>query len=217
MLQRPSQGDYPGASTHPSRPLTSTSTEAAVEAAVSHPIDPLIGLAVSGNLSAAHDLLAGILPRVANLVRYLIGRDIEIEDVCQRVLVEVLNSLHTYRGESKFSTWTDRITVRTTLAYVRRRRVSAARLREITADATVSRALECSDDPELHVIRREAMRVLDDLPKDQRIALVLHYMVGLSVPEISARTAVPFETVRSRLRIGMHKLRKHFGVIEDGL
>ncbi len=37
--------------------------------------------------------------------------------------------------------------------------------------------------------------------------LVLHHVLGLSVPEIAEELSAPFETVRSRLRIGIAKLR----------
>lgn len=177
-------------------------------------VDPRVLSAASGNRDAAHELLSDLLPRVSNLVRYLIGRDADIEDITQRVLIEVLNSLHSYRGESKFTTWTDRITVRTTLSYVKRRRLSSARLRSASAELGMTCDHDQNVSPEQSLARLEAMRVLDNLPREQRIALVLHYVVGLSVPELADRLDVPFETVRSRLRIGMQKLRKHFGMMD---
>jgi RNA polymerase sigma-70 factor (ECF subfamily) len=177
--------------------------------------DPRIAMILSGDRRAAHDLLTELAPRVANLVRYLIGRDADTEDITQRVLVEVLYSLHTYRGESKFTTWTDRITIRTTLSHVKRRRLSMARLRTASAEIFVTRDYEPSENPEQYFARRQAVKVLDGLPREQRTAVILHYMVGLSVPELAEHLGVPFETVRSRLRIGMQKLRKRFGMLED--
>jgi RNA polymerase sigma-70 factor (ECF subfamily) len=154
---------------------------------------------------------------VGNLVRYLIGSDSEVEDITQRVLIEILNSLRTYRGESKFTTWTDRITVRTTLSHIRRRRLLLSRLRTVSVELFSGRDLEQSGNPERCAARQEMARVLDSLPADQRVAVVLHYAVGLSVPELADRLQVPFETVRSRLRIGMQKLRKHFGILEESV
>lgn len=196
-------------------PVRFSGTRPELQAANTPVVDPRVLIAASGNRAAAHELLSDLLPRVSNLVRYLIGRDPDIEDITQRVLIEVLNSLHTYRGESKFTTWTDRITVRTTLSYVKRRRLSLARLRSASAELGMTCGHDQNVSPDQALARLEAMRVLDNLPKEQRIALVLHYVVGLSVPELADRLDVPFETVRSRLRIGMQKLRKHFGMIDD--
>lgn len=48
------------------------------------------------------------------------------------------------------------------------------------------------------------------LPADQREALVLQQFNGMSLEEIARLSAVPVETVKSRLRYAMRKLRQHF-------
>ena len=56
--------------------------------------------------------------------------------------------------------------------------------------------------------RRELAAALDLLPPDQRQALILHFSVGMTVPEIAEAVAAPFETVRSRLRLAKATLRE---------
>lgn len=63
--------------------------------------------------------------------------------------------------------------------------------------------------PDEYVARRRAVRMLDTLSDEQRRAVVLHHVVGLSVPEVAEELSIPFETARSRLRLGMGKLRRH--------
>ena len=48
------------------------------------------------------------------------------------------------------------------------------------------------------------------LPVEQKEALVLQQFNGMSLEEIAAFSAVPVETVKSRLRYAMRKLRQHF-------
>lgn len=48
------------------------------------------------------------------------------------------------------------------------------------------------------------------LPAEQREALVLQQFNGMSLEEIAQLSAVPVETVKSRLRYAMRKLRQHF-------
>lgn len=48
------------------------------------------------------------------------------------------------------------------------------------------------------------------LPADQREALILQQFNGMSLDEIAELCAVPAETVKSRLRYAMRKLRQHF-------
>lgn len=53
-------------------------------------------------------------------------------------------------------------------------------------------------------VLREALR---KLPREQREALVLAYWGGMSAREVAAAAGVPFGTARSRMRLGLEKLR----------
>lgn len=55
---------------------------------------------------------------------------------------------------------------------------------------------------------------LSTLPEAQREAVVLAYWGGLTAEEISRRVDVPLGTVKSRIRLGLTKLR---GVIADAI
>ncbi len=50
-------------------------------------------------------------------------------------------------------------------------------------------------------------RAFASLTADQRIAVVLHYVVDLSVPQIAAALAAPEGTVKSRINSGIERLR----------
>ena len=57
--------------------------------------------------------------------------------------------------------------------------------------------------------RRRALRIaLRELPHEQREALVLSYWGSLSPDEIARRAGIPFGTARSRMRLGLEKLRR---------
>jgi RNA polymerase sigma-70 factor (ECF subfamily) len=59
---------------------------------------------------------------------------------------------------------------------------------------------------------REALRDgLRQLPEAQREALVLAYWGGLTADEIARRSAVPLGTAKSRIRLGLSKLRDECG------
>jgi RNA polymerase sigma-70 factor, ECF subfamily len=61
------------------------------------------------------------------------------------------------------------------------------------------------------VIRRDRsrtlVRALDELPADQRDALLLAYGRGLSAQEIARLKGVPLGTAKSRVRLGLRKAR----------
>ena len=62
------------------------------------------------------------------------------------------------------------------------------------------------------VIRRErshsVLRALEDLPSDQREAVLLAYGRGLTAQEIARAASVPLGTAKSRVRLGLQKARE---------
>lgn len=146
-----------------------------------------------------------LLPRMRNLIRYLIRGDQPVDDIAQEAMIAVLRGLPTYRGEGSLRSWADRIVARVALGWARRDRRQKGMERESVAQQDPPANVES---PEQYLLRRQAVARLDLLPYEQRHALVLHHMVGLSVPEVAAQLAVPVETVRSRLRLAQNKLRQ---------
>jgi len=84
-----------------------------------------------------------------------------------------------------------------------RRRVEAA------SGAQSAPAPEVPDAAALRAAEREGIAAaLRALPADQREAVALAYWCGLTAEEISHRSGVPLGTVKSRIRLGLHKLRR---------
>jgi RNA polymerase sigma-70 factor (ECF subfamily) len=170
--------------------------------------DHRIEAAANGDRKAAEAVLRQLLPRVRNLVRYLLKGDALVDDVAQNVLMEVLRSLPRFRGEGSLEAWADRICVRVTLAEARRRRSERRRRADAAPEIEVATTRGSSaPPPDAYLARRQAAALLDRLPPEQREAVVLHHVAGLSVPEMAEELGVPFDTAKSRLRLGVGKLR----------
>jgi RNA polymerase sigma-70 factor (ECF subfamily) len=162
----------------------------------------LVRAAQSGDRDALRRLLAELLPRARNLVRYLVRTDPDVDDIVQEALLTVVRRIGTYRAEGPIAAWADRLVVRTTFAELRRRR----RQREVepVADAASAGTVGLPDE---YLLRRRVVAALDDLPEAQRHAVVLHHVLEMNVHEVAAELGVPAETVRSRLRLARAKLR----------
>jgi RNA polymerase sigma-70 factor (ECF subfamily) len=69
------------------------------------------------------------------------------------------------------------------------------------------------------VIRRERshklLSVLDELPTDQRDAVLLAYGRGLTAQEIARATGIPLGTAKSRVRLGLRKARETLQATES--
>jgi RNA polymerase sigma-70 factor (ECF subfamily) len=152
-----------------------------------------------------------LLPRVRNLIRYLVHGDQDVDDIAQEALVAMLRGLPGYRGQGSLESWADRVVARVAFAWLRRRKPRRAEAFDIDdADVTDSTAL-----PDEYLRRRRLVELLDGLPQEQRYALVLHHVLGLSVEEIALETAAKVETVRTRLRLGKCRMRELAGSSTD--
>lgn len=169
--------------------------------------------AVSSRGTAGH-LMVELLPRVRNLVRYLVRGDAMVDDLAQEAIVAILRGLPGYRGDAPLLAWVDRVVVRST--FERRRRERQRTTREGAELPTDGNALLRQSAPELSLDRRALMSALEKLKPPQRDAIVMHHVVGMSIPEIAASSEAPAETVRSRLRLGMIELRALLFVRAEG-
>jgi RNA polymerase sigma-70 factor (ECF subfamily) len=183
-------------------PRSPTTSDQAMQAATAQ--RALVESAARGDRRAAEQLLRALLPRVRNLVRYFVRGDAEVDDLAQESLVTILRSLGSFRGEGNVTSWADRIVVRTVFSHLRRTRKSRKVQVEYTPDVM---PVSPNESAQRFLSRREAMRALDALPDEQRDVLVMHHVLGMSAREISEELDAPFETVRSRLRLGMARLR----------
>jgi RNA polymerase sigma-70 factor (ECF subfamily) len=161
-----------------------------------------VAAAAAGDRKAAQAVCRELLPRVRNLVRYLLRGDARVDDVAQEAMIAVLRGLATFRGEGTFESWVDRVVARSTFATLRRIRAETQPGSEDVAERERDPV-----EPAPYESRREIAAALDRLPQEQRQALVLHFSVGMTVPEIAEAVAAPFETVRSRLRLAKAALR----------
>lgn len=77
------------------------------------------------------------------------------------------------------------------------------------------------DRPDLTVEREESRAVvreaLHDLPHAQREALVLAYWGGLTAGQIASRADIPLGTAKSRIRLGLSRMREQCAVTADAV
>ena len=175
------------------------------------PLDSYLPAALAGDETARSRLVEALLPRARNLVRFLVRGDAEVDDIVQDALVIMLERLGNYRGESKLERWADGVVMRVALHRLRRMRLRLRRFISHPPDEIEEHPAAELSAPALrgYLARREVIAALDRLPYKQRHALVLHYVLGMTVQEAASEIKVPHETLHSRLRAGMQRLRKH--------
>lgn len=88
----------------------------------------------------------------------------------------------------------------------RRQRLEARSRPLVDADLLPDKPDDATD-PDLEERFRVVRASFGDLPPEQREILAQVYFEGLTQVEVSARSGVPLGTVKSRLRLGLEKLR----------
>jgi RNA polymerase sigma-70 factor (ECF subfamily) len=81
-------------------------------------------------------------------------------------------------------------------------------------DAVDQNAVEIFDEVADALTHERVIECMESLPADQKLATELAYFGGLTHTEISEKTGTPLGTVKSRLRLGLLRLRADFGIPE---
>jgi RNA polymerase sigma-70 factor (ECF subfamily) len=140
-------------------------------------------------------------------------RDAQIaEDMVQEIFLRLWRKPESYTAaRGKFATWLTSVTRNRAVDEVRSR---GRRYRHETASPEEQEREfpgPETDDPalsaELSDQRRLIMTALSQLPAEQRQTIELAYFGGLTQQEISERLGQPLGTVKTRIRLGMQKLR----------
>ena len=178
----------------------------------------LVQRCATGDETAFADLVGEHQRMVVQLAMNLLGDHEEALDLSQEVFLRVFRTIHRFRGHSSLRTWIYRIAVnqaRNRHRFWRRRH----RADQVSLDEHVAVhgdvASAGGPTPDRLLAQKElAVRVqhaLDHLPFDQRTAIVLREIDGLSYEEISYSLGVPIGTVKSRLTRARRALRLELG------
>ena len=178
----------------------------------------LVQRCAEGEETACAELVAEHQRMVVQLAMNLLGDRDEALDLSQEVFLRVFRTIHRFHGHSSLRTWIYRIVVnqaRNRHRFWRRRhRGDQVSLDEhIAAHGDVMSAREAT--PEGLLAQKElALRLehaLGRLPFDQRTAIILREIDGLSYEEIAYSLDVTIGTVKSRLSRARHTLRLELG------
>jgi RNA polymerase sigma-70 factor (ECF subfamily) len=131
------------------------------------------------------------------------------EEVVQDVFQNVWQAASTFQaGAGSCAAWLLGITRHRAIDVTRSKR-ERARAREEALDQSWSPSggLQPEDEVDQRLLRDTVRAALGDLPAVQRQAIELAYYGGLTRSEIAAELGEPVGTIKTRLRLGLLKLR----------
>ncbi len=154
-------------------------------------------------------VLRGVITRV-------LGVEADSDDVLQDVFIQVWKHAGTFSShKGKLLGW---------LITIARRR-ALDRVRQLSAYQRATSRYEAASRPEVHrlestsVVDQEVRqnelqdvlnRLIQDLPKEQGVAVRLTFFKGLSQREIAARLSLPLGTVKTRIELAVRKLGRSY-------
>ncbi len=124
----------------------------------------------------------------------------EAEEVSQDVFVKVYQALHTFKGDSKFSTWVYKIAYYRSLDYLKKQgrsvNTNSVDISTVYDLAAVENTLDGLEANERKITIKNAIA---ELPEGDGVIITLHYFEELSLKEISEIMDIATNTAKVRL------------------
>ncbi|HKD07940.1 MAG TPA: sigma-70 family RNA polymerase sigma factor [Bryobacteraceae bacterium] len=157
-----------------------------------------------GEQAAFRELFERYKDKVYSIALRYSGDAGTAEDIAQDTFLKLFSAIEGFRGESSFESWLYRLVVNSCFDHKRRTRRF---LPAVAAAFDLIRAPGASAlDEAMRLEASERVRkVVDALPPEQRMVVVLRYTQGLSYEEIGEAMGCSPGTVASRLN-RVHKL-----------
>jgi RNA polymerase sigma-70 factor, ECF subfamily len=182
----------------------------------------LIARSQSGDVNAFNQLVLHYQQTVYNVILRMLGDRDTAADVAQETFIAAYRAIQSFRGGSSFRAWLLRIATNQACDHWRRTNrhpvdsldsiMDEGELHGIGLPGTLV-TTEQAANPEEFLLNQELQALiqkgLQELPLDQRVAVVLCDVQGLSYEEIAASTQTSLGTVRSRIARGRARLRNY--------
>src|SRR5580692_2245891 len=153
--------------------------------------------------------------RLYGLALGIVGDPGMAEDVAQEAFIRILRHAAVYDARrGSVATWTLTITRNLAIDAVRVRRPIPTAPEDRTFLTLVSNDRSPDDAAAMSESVAHARSALAALPLDQRRAIVLAVMYGRTASEVASLEAIPLGTAKSRIRLGLAKLREAAAITE---
>ena len=160
----------------------------------------LIGRGQNWALSELHGRYARL---VFSIAVKILNDPASAEEIVQGVFTEVWRHARDYRAErGKFSTWVSKIAHHQCIDELRRRRS-----RPVTDPGDWETVDQLASDAQDTLEQVHIYKALQQIPTQERIVIELAFWGGMSHREIALHCHSPLGTVKTRMRLGMQRLK----------
>ena len=142
---------------------------------------------------------------IVKIARAYTNSDVDFDDLCQEMYIQIWQSLSSFKKESKLSTWIYRICLNTALSYQKRETRRQTKLQEVAKNYNSDNDLSKTVNIEVGV--KFLLNCIKSLkPIDKSIMLL--YLEGLSHQDIAETMGISKSNVGSKINRIKPKLLK---------
>lgn len=180
--------------------------------------DEMIMRARQGDREALAQLYRSYRENVYRICLRMVRNPSDAEDLVQETFLRVINKIHTFRGDSQFSTWLYRVTKNVALMQLRKPKFATIDFEDARdQDEFLESVNRASGAPEAESRATDGVLLevaIQQLPTGYGKVLVLHDVLGYRHNEISKLTGITANNSKSRLCRARRMLR---GVLQPPL
>ena len=167
-------------------------------------IDTILVKAQAGDKQAVEDLANLYGPKLEQICRYYVHNDADASDILQNAWIKIIKNLSGHDTSRDFTAWCKTIIKNEVSNYYK----SSAVARNVVFTDLGNEEAELEYDPEDESVRYQPERafdenerrdmilnILDSLPEDQRIIIMMHYYNDVSLKEIADELELPMSSV----------------------
>ena len=174
-----------------------------------------------GDRSYLGDLVKENAPWIYGVAEEFAHGGDEADDLFQDIWVRAFDGLASYTGRGPFKAWLHRVAVNVCRLKARRRAEGEARWQRLAEVGFLEDLSWIPPNPLAGVlseeVRSEVQALLEDLPAREEEAMRLRYIQGRPTREVAQIMGVEESTVRSLVRKGKDRIRKHIKESADEL
>ena len=153
--------------------------------------------------------------KLYNTVLGLVQNEMDAEDITQEVFIQAYESIQSFKGDSKLSTWLYRIAISKALDFIRKknRKKRSAVIFRFFGPERKEEEPATFHHPGVVLEQREnaamLFKAINELPEKQRIAFTLHKLEALSYQQVAAVLDTSLSSVESLMHRAKTNLREN--------
>lgn len=180
----------------------------------------LISRARQGDEKAFGVLMNAYYARVMKIISRYVDDYSEVQDLAQETFLKVFSGLSSFRGESQFYTWLYRIAINTAKNHLIKKRHTVQTVDMAFVDeensflkSVFKEFANPENELETQELQQQFYAVLEEMPQELKITLLLRELEGLSYEDIADVVDCPVGTVRSRIFRAREFLQKRLDLL----